>query len=353
MAAYLTLENGKVFKGEFFGADTSVTGEVVFTTGMTGYLETLIDKNYYGQIIVQTFPLIGNYGVIPSDIEGGRIAAKAYIVKDWCKNPSNFRCEGTLDAFLKSQGVTGICGVDTRSLTRLIRENGVMNGSITKTPEDADVDEIKSYMVTDAVRSVSINNAEFSKSKGSKFTVALMDYGMKENIRRELMERGCDVWVFPAESSPDAVLAVKPDGIILSNGPGSPDDNAEIVRNVGVLMKSGIPMFGICLGHLILASASGLKSEKMKYGHRGANQPVKDLRSGRVFITGQNHGYTVIPDSVDKSIAEEIYVNVNDGTCEGLEYKKIKAFSVQFVPGGGPLETTFLFDRFLEMMGGK
>jgi carbamoyl-phosphate synthase small subunit len=347
--AYLILENGEIFKGRAFGAEGEVVGETVFTTGMTGYLETLTDKSYYGQIITQTFPLIGNYGVIENDFESGCISACGYIVKHWCQEPSNFRSEGVLDTFLKSKGIVGLYGIDTRRLTKIIREYGVMNGKIARTPDGCDINEIKNYKITDAVSSVSTKEA-YSENAGGKYKVALMDYGLKDNIKRCLLKRGCAVTVFPHNTTPEEIKRFAPDGIMLSNGPGDPSENTAVISNLRELMKSGIPIFGICLGHQLLALASGFKTEKLKYGHRGANQPAKDLKTGRTYITSQNHGYAVVSGSIDKNEAEEWFVNVNDNTCEGIIYKNAPVFSVQFHPEacGGPLDTSYLFDRFIE-----
>jgi len=350
MAAYLVLENGTVMKGEYFGAQGEITGEVVFATGMTGYLETLTDQSYYGQIVLQTFPLIGNYGVIPSDFESGSVGARAYIVKHPCKNPSNFRCEGTLDAFLKERGITGLYGIDTRALTRIIRENGVMNGKITATPPaEADIAQIKAYSIVNAVVAVSSRSVTKTLPADSpvKKRVALMDFGAKRGIANALAARGCEVWSFPHDTSAQEILKMNPDGIMLSNGPGDPaeDANKGIIETLRVLQKGGAPIFGICLGHQLLALANGYSTRKLKFGHRGSNQPVKEISSRRVYITSQNHGYAVVADNGS-------FVNVNDGTCEGLDYGK--SFSVQFHPEacGGPLDTSFLFDRFIERMGG-
>jgi carbamoyl-phosphate synthase small subunit len=355
--AYLVLENGRVFRGVPFGHRGQVTGEVVFTTGMTGYLETLTDKSYCGQIIVQTFPLIGNYGVIPSDFESDGvdnrfISAKAYIVKHWCQDPSNFRSEGDLDAFLKAQHIIGLCGIDTRALTKIIRENGVMNGVITDgDPAGVDLEAVRAYRVQDSVPSVSVGEVAHFEG-GGKHKIALIDYGLKENIKRELLKRGCDVWVFPYNASAWDVLSIHPDGVMLSNGPGDPADNTLSIETLRGLLKVKIPMFGICLGHQLLALASGCRTGKLKFGHRGANQPVKDVTTGRVYITSQNHGYAVMRDSVDPRIAKDLFVNVNDDTCEGLLYENVPVFSAQFHPEahGGPLDTGFLFDRFVEQI---
>ncbi len=351
--AYLILENGAVFEGESFGASGDITGEIVFTTGMTGYLETLTDQSYHGQIILQTFPLIGNYGIIPDDFESSGIGARGYIVKHPCGHPSNFRSTGTLDNFLKQMNIIGLCKIDTRALAKIIRENGVMNGKISRgKPTTEILQEIRSYKISNAVNAVSIAEKKMFKADTPKYTVALIDFGYKDNIRRELNARGCDVWLLPGSSSVQDVLDTVPDGIMLSNGPGDPAENIGIIGNLREILKTGIPIFGICLGHQLLALAHGFKTHKMKYGHRGLNQPVKDLLSDRVYITSQNHGYAVMPDSIDTDVASEWFVNVNDKTCEGIMYKKSSASSVQFHPEacGGPEDTTFLFDRFIRKM---
>ena len=342
--AYLILEDGTAFKGEAFGYTGEITGEIVFTTGMTGYLETLTDPSYYGQIVLQTFPLIGNYGVIPSDFESASVGARAYIVKRPCQAPSNFRSEGTLDTFLKERGIIGLYGIDTRALTRRIRRKGVMNGKITSTPPTAaDQGEAREYSIQNAVAAVSSRTIE--RTEGGSRKVALMNFGAKRGIAEALKERGCEVWTFPHDTSAEKIMEIKPDGIMLSNGPGDPAEpaNAAIIDTIRELMQSGIPIFGICLGHQLLALANGYKTQKLKFGHRGANQPVKETATGQVYITSQNHGYTVVAENSS-------FANVNDGTCEGLDYGS--AFSVQFHPEarGGPLDTAFLFDRFIERM---
>lgn len=342
--AYLILENGLTFEGEYFGAQGEVTGEIVFTTGMTGYLETLTDPSCYGQIILQTFPLIGNYGIIPADFESVSVGAKAYIVKHSCQEPSNFRSEGNLDSFLKERGIVGLCGIDTRELTRIIRKNGVMNGKITsKPPTEADREEAGAYVIENAIAAVSRSSVN-KVGEGSR-RVALMDFGVKSGIVKALAERDCEVWSFPHNTAAREVLDIKPHGIMLSNGPGDPADsaNSEIIETIRELCQSGIPIFGICMGHLLLALANGLTTRKLKFGHRGANQPAKDMSTGLVYITAQNHGYEVITDNAS-------FVNVNDGSCEGMDYGN--SFSVQFHPQAcsGPLDTQFLFDRFIERM---
>ena len=352
-AAYLVLENGTVFEGKSFGAEKETTGELVFTTAMTGYLETLTDPSYFGQVVLQTFPLVGYYGVIRSDFETPTPALNGYIVREWCQAPSNFRCEGNLDTFLKEKNVPGICGIDTRALTRIVREYGVMTCRIQYTPEVTDdlLAEMKNYVITDAVESTTITEKETFPVDDAKYHVVLMDFGAKHNIGRELNKRGCSLTVVPAGTAAEEVLALNPDGVMLSNGPGDPAKNTAVIAELKKLSDSGVPMFGICLGHQLLALARGAQTEKLKYGHRGANQPVKELASGKVYITSQNHGYAVVSDSLP-SDAVVSYVNGNDNTCEGVSFTDIPAFSVQFHPEahGGPLDTSFLFDRFLGMM---
>lgn len=346
---FLILENGEIFEGYSMGKKKEIVGEVVFTTAMTGYLETLTDKSYYGQIIVQAFPLIGNYGNIPDDYESNTIQAAGYIVHDWCRTPSNFRCKGTIDAFLKSLNIPGVYGIDTRRLIRTIRNHGVMNGKISFAPTCSE--EIKNYVVKRAVENVSIKEKE-EKSATGKYRVAVLDYGYKENICRELIKRDCAVTVFPSNITSEELKAYKPDGIMLSNGPGDPAENKQVLCELRKIITLGIPIFGICLGHQLLALANGCRTEKLKFGHRGANHPAKDLMSGRTYITSQNHGYAVVSESIDKELAEEQFVNVNDSTNEGIIYKNINAFSVQFHPEGcgGPRDTEFLFDRFITNM---
>lgn len=352
-AAYLVLENGTVFEGKAFGAEKETTGELVFTTAMTGYLETLTDPSYFGQVVIQTFPLIGNYGVIPSDFESDSPALKGYIVREWCQAPSNFRCEGDLDTFLKNSSIPGIYGLDTRALTRIVREYGVMNCRIQYSPEvtDSDLEEIKSYVVSGAVEGTTIKKPETFENENAELNVVLMDFGAKHNIGRELVKRGCKLTVVPAGTKAEKILAMNPNGIMLSNGPGDPSENTEIITELKKLTEQKIPMFGICLGHQLLALSQGARTEKLKYGHRGANQPAKELETGRVYITSQNHGYAVVSDSMPQNGVVS-FVNGNDNTCEGVNYTDMPAFSVQFHPEacGGPQDTAFLFDRFIKLM---
>ena len=374
MKAYLVLENGMVFEGRAIGcwpdsdAEAAV-GELVFTTGMTGYLETLTDPSYAGQIIMQTFPMIGNYGVISQDFEG-KSFAKGYVVHELIDTPSNFRSEGKLDTFLKEQGIPGICGVDTRALTRLIRENGVMNACLYQSSEfkvqssniPGLLERIREYRVKNVVAEVSTKemlefgpgsptSAACSCAEGETLHVVLIDYGAKRNIIRCLVKRGCRVTVVPHDTTAEEIQALKPDGVMLSNGPGDPAENEFEVQQIAKLVGK-LPVFGICLGHQLTALAMGGKTYKLKYGHRGANQPVTDGK--RTWITTQNHGYAVESESM-KGTAQLSFRNANDQSCEGLEYPGKRCFTVQFHPEAcaGPHDTEFLFDRFLRMMRGE
>ena len=351
--AYLILENGRIFEGKSFGAEREVTGELVFNTGMTGYLENLTGKSYYGQIILQTFPLVGNYGKISPDFESGSIKASAYIVKSWCEEPSNFRCEGNLDTFLKSEDIPGLYGIDTREVTKIIRENGAMNCKITYSKNNIDFDEIKNYKIVRAVESASCKEIKEYTSEQTKCKAVMLDLGTNESIKARLVGSGCDVWLVPYDTGAEQIKNINPDGILLSGGPGDPADNPEIINNLRDIIKLDVPVFGIGLGHQLLALAHGFKTRKLKYGHRGANQPVKNLIDGKVYTTNQNHGYTVEPESIDKNIAGILFENVNDKTCEGLEYKDKLMFSCEFFPEAfnkSERNTSFLFDRFIGMM---
>ncbi len=347
--AYLVLGNGEVFEGTQIGASGESIGELVFTTGMVGYLETLTDPSYAGQIVVQTFPLIGNYGVIPQDFEG-KCALRGYVVRELCDAPSNFRSQGELDSFLKQQGICGLCGVDTRRVTELIRSQGVMNAKICKQPPN-DLQEIRSYTVQNVVRQVSSQTVAVHPAIGERrYRVALLDYGAKQNIIRSLNARGCEVTVFPFDTKPERILQDHPDGLMLSNGPGDPAENTMCIEHLKQLIGK-LPIFGICLGHQLTALAMGGKTVKLPYGHRGANQPVREVNGTRTYITSQNHGYAVQSESL-KGIADETFVNANDGSCEGLCYPGLHCFTVQFHPeaAAGPRDASFLFDRFLSMM---
>lgn len=354
MKAFLILEDGTVFEGISIGSSREVISEIVFNTSMTGYLEVLTDPSYAGQAVVMTYPLIGNYGITP-DMESKRPWPDGYIVRELSRTPSNFRCEGTLQEFLKEHGIPGIQGIDTRALTRILRDKGTMNGMIT-TNEDYDIKAVlprlKAYKTGNVVDLVTCGEKSVLKGKGKK--VALLDFGAKKNIAESLNKRGCQVTIYPAHTSAEEILSEKPDGIMLSNGPGDPGECTEIIVELKKLYASDTPIFAICLGHQLMALAAGAKTRKMKYGHRGGNHPVKDLKTGRVYISSQNHGYVVDTDTLDPNVAKPAFVNVNDGTNEGLEYVGKNIFTVQFHPEAcpGPQDSAYLFDRFMEMMGG-
>ncbi|WP_407398996.1 carbamoyl phosphate synthase small subunit [Treponema sp.] len=396
--AYLILANGRVFEGTAFGAEGVITGETVFTTGMNGYLETLTDPSYFGQIVTQTFPLIGNYGVIDKDFESDRCHVRGYIVRDMCEDPSNFRCGGKLEDWLKKQNIIGLAGIDTRALTKILRESGVMNGMIVSGEgEEAKavlaslndegkkselLEKIKSYKIEQAVESVTGSASAIEEDAATVFTesaeyrfvpvkndgtkiydqaeamkdgkgkkVVLWDFGAKANIRRELLKRGLEVETVSALMTAEEILAKNPDGIMLSNGPGDPKENTRIISEIQKLVVKKVPIFGICLGHQLLALAMGADTEKLKYGHRGPNQPVKQLSTGRVYISTQNHGYAVKNETLPAG-AELSFINTNDNTCEGVRYTSTPAFSVQFHPEAcaGPLDTSFLFDDFVKLI---
>ena len=396
--ACLVLANGLVFDGKSFGASGCIIGEAVFTTGMNGYLETLTDPSYFGQIVTQTFPLIGNYGIINPDFESSKIHVRGYIVRSWCEEPSNFRCEGEIDSWLKKQNVIGLYDIDTRALTKVLREAGVMNGMIIAgDSEEAKknfaaleneaektklLEQIKAYRIEKAVETVScdavkiekdaqtvfaesakyravpvradgtkVNDPEVAMKDGKGKKVVLWDFGAKANIRRELLKRGLEVVTMPCTATAAQILNENPDGVMLSNGPGDPSDNVTIIAEIKKLLDKDLPIFGICLGHQLLALAKGAKTSKLKYGHRGANQPVKYLKTGRVYISSQNHGYAVENDTLPKG-AVLSFVNTNDGTCEGVTYTDTPSFSVQFHPeaSSGPLDTSFLFDEFVKLI---
>ncbi len=355
MTGYLILQNGKIYEGTRFGSERDSIGELVFTTGMCGYIETLTDPSYAGQTVIQTFPLIGNYGVIPGDFEG-RCALSGYVVREWCDTPSNFRSGGTVDAFLKERDVPGICGVDTRELTGIIRDAGVMNAAIVGSLPAGGIGELlgklSSYRVTGVLDKVTSPEKYTVRPGGEAICrIALMDYGMKKNIARELVSRGCEVTVFPAGARADEILGGGFDGVMLSNGPGDPAENVFQISQIEKMLGR-IPLFGICLGHQLTALAAGGRTYKMKFGHRGVNQPVRDLSSPRTYISSQNHGYAVDAGSVKGAVLS--FVNANDGTCEGLDYPELSAFTVQFHPEAcaGPKDTGFLFDRFIGLVKG-
>lgn len=393
MKAYLILEDGTVFEGTSIGADKEVISEIVFNTSMAGYLEVLTDPSYAGQAVCMTYPLIGNYGVCRDDCESRRPWPDGFIVRELSRMPSNFRSDCSIQEYLKEYDVPGIAGIDTRALTKILREKGTMNGMIT-TNENYDLEEIlpklSAYTTGKVVEKVSCaekyevkgardlsengpisGSAVFNKEafaagekekrpsmvralNGAGKRVALLDLGAKENIARSLAMRGCDVTVYPAWTKSEEIIADAPDGIMLSNGPGDPKECTDIIQEIRKLYETDIPIFAICLGHQLMALATGADTHKMKYGHRGGNHPVKDLSTGRVYISSQNHGYVVDTDRLDPQVAVPAFVNVNDGTNEGLRYTGKNIFTVQFHPEAcpGPQDSGYLFDRFITMMNG-
>ena len=357
MKAWLILEDGKVYQGESVGAERKTVCEIVFNTSMTGYRELLTDPSYAGQGVVMTYPIIGNYGVCMEDTESDRPWLEAYIVRELNRMDSNFRSEGSLRSYLIKNNIPVIQGVDTRALTKHLRESGTMRGMITF-GESMDIDEclkeIKAYTLPEVVPTVTCSE-KYVVGEGNKFNVALLDFGTKRNIVRSLVNLGCRVTVYPAFTPAEEILAGGHDGIMLSNGPGDPKQCGAIVQEVRKLIAAKMPIFAICLGHQLVALASGFDTYKLKYGHRGANHPVKELKTGRVYITSQNHGYVVDDKTIDPAIAEMSYVNVNDGSCEGVRYKNGHVFTVQFHPEAcaGPQDAAPLFNQFFAMMGGK
>lgn len=353
MKAFLILEDGTVFCGQSIGSTREVISEIVFNTSMTGYLEVLTDPSYAGQAVVMTYPLIGNYGICYEDMESERPWPDGYIVRELSRISSNFRSQGTIQEFLAKHDIPGIAGVDTRALTKILREKGTMNGMIT-TNENYNLEEVlprlKAYTTGKVVEKVTCKEKYVLEGNGPK--VALMDFGAKKNIARNLNKRGCQVTVYPALTSAEEILADHPDGIMLSNGPGDPKECTSIIKEIKKLYDSEVPIFAICLGHQLMALANGADTYKMKYGHRGGNHPVKDLKTGRVYISSQNHGYVVNTDTLDPSIAVPAFTNVNDGTNEGLAYTGKNIFTVQFHPEAcpGPQDSGYLFDRFMNMM---
>lgn len=391
MKAFLILEDGTVYQGIHIGADREVICEIVFNTSMAGYLEALTDPSYAGQAICMTYPLIGNYGICLEDSESRQAWPEGFIIRELSRTASNFRKDITIQEYLKAQGVAGIAGIDTRALTKILREKGTMNGMITVN-ENYNLDEIlpqlKAYKYLNAVNKTTCDHTyevkgvsdlsengpvsgstRFDKAayqagvrekkpsmirklRGKGRKVAMLDVGMKNSIVGSLVKRGCDVKVYPAHTAAGEILEDKPDGIMISNGPGDPKDCPEIIAQIKKLYDSDIPIFAICLGHQLMALAAGQDTYKMKYGHRGGNHPVKDLVTGKVYISSQNHGYVVDAGKLDPNVAVPAFVNVNDGTIEGLTYVGKKIFTVQFHPEAcsGPLDSGDLFDRFIQMM---
>ncbi len=347
--AILTLEDGTQFEGRSFGAKKDITGEVVFNTGMTGYQEVLTDPSYCGQIVTMTYPLIGNYGINEFDPESARPQVSGFIVREFCDQPSNWRSQGSLEKYLEDNGICGLCDIDTRALTRIIREKGTMRGIITQQqPTEEQIESMKGFSCPLPVDMVTC--PEKYEYCGGDIKVAVIDFGLKRNILRSLEKRGCAVTVFPARTPASDILEGGFDGVMLTNGPGDPKCNTEVIENLKQLAGK-LPIFGICLGHQLLSLAFGADTEKLKYGHRGANHPVKDIQKDRVYITSQNHGYTIIENTLPESL-EVSHRNWNDGTIEGIRYKGHDIFTVQFHPEAspGPEDTAYLFDEFIDMM---
>ena len=346
---YLVLQDGRVFEGVRFGAEQDTIGELVFNTSVVGYVENLTDPSYAGQIVMQTYPLIGNVGIIRSDLDG-ECCVKGYVAREFCETPSNFRTDCDLESWMKEVGVPGLYGVDTRELTRILREEGVMNATICD-EVPADLTVVQTYAITGAVAEVTRKEQEVFPAEGEeKFRVCLVDYGTRKYLIRSLQSMGCTVTVVPASTSAEEILAMDIDGVALSNGPGDPAENDAYIQQVKALLGKK-PVFGVGLGFQLMALAAGGKTCKLKYGHRGGNQPVRDLKGTRTYITSQNHGYAVEADSVQDG--EVRFVNLNDNTCEGIDFPAWKAFGVQFYPdAAGGKDTAFLFDRFAELMKG-
>ncbi len=337
---YLVLQDGTVFEGYAFGADAENIGELVFSTNMVGYIETLTDPCYFGQIVMQTFPMVGNYGIIESDFIG-EPKLKGYVVREWCEAPSNFRCEYDLDTFLKNNNIPGIYGVDTREITNIIRDGGIVNAKICD-EIPADFDEIKNYKIVGAVENTgSKEKSEFVPKTEAKKNVAIVDLGSTKHLELDLMDKGYKVTLLPYNFKAEDVLSSDIDGVIISEGPGCPKENADIIAQVKALM-SKLPVFGIGLGHQIMALSMGAETEKLTYGHHGSNQPSKIVGTPRTLITTQNHNFVVAKDSVKEGVIS--HLNGNDGTVEGIEYAELRAFSVQFEP------TDAIIGKFLEMM---
>jgi len=353
MKAFLILEDKTVFEGTSIGATKEVISEIVFNTSMTGYLEVLTDPSYAGQAVVMTYPLIGNYGVCHEDKESFKPWVDGFIVRELSRLQSNFRSEDTIGHFLEDNDVTGIAGIDTRALTKILREKGTMNGMITTDQNyilDEVIKKIKEHKDPKAVELVT--RKEKTVIPGDGYKVAMIDVGVKNSIIKCLTKRGCEVTIYPAFTTAEEILAAKPDGIMVSNGPGDPKQIPEVIEEMKKLYQTDVPIFAICLGHQLMALATGGDTHKLKYGHRGCNHPVKDVIDGAVYISSQNHGYVVDDDSLNPDYVDIGFINVNDKTVEGLRYKNKNIFTVQFHPEAcaGPEDSNKLFDEFIKMM---
>ena len=347
--AYLTLEDGTMYEGEAFGAMNDSIGEVVFNTGMTGYQEAFTDPSYYGQIIMMTYPLIGNYGVNWEDPESTKPQVKGIVAREICEVPSNWHSEGSLNDYLRRHHIMGIQGIDTRALTRKLRSEGTMRGIITQRPPTPEqMEQVRRYHIENPAASVT--TPEKFEIPGSGLRIAVMDYGVKASILSSLRRRKCHLTVYPSWTPPEEILKEKFDGLMLSPGPGDPADNVVESENLKGLVGK-LPIFGICMGHSLMAMALGGRTKKLKYGHHGSNHPVKDLRKDRVYITSQNHGYAVDDEHLPQG-AVVSHRSWNDQTVEGLIYPEFKAFTVQYHPEAspGPKDTGYLFDEFLDMI---
>ena len=345
--AYLVLENGMVFAGVQAGADIEAVGEAVFSTGVVGYLETLTDPAYTGQIVIHTFPLIGNYGTISADL-GEKCTVRGYVCREICEDPSNFRTDSSLIEYLKKENICVLTGVDTRALTRVLRDNGTMNAKIcAEIPENTD--DIRSYTIGRAFAEAGCTEKTVYPAKGEEnYRVTVLDCGVTGDIIEALTERGCTVTRVPYDTTVEEIFVGGPDGIVLSPGPGDPAQCSGVIHEIRKLIGKR-PVFGIGLGHQLAALASGAKTVKLPYGHRGLSQPVRQVGGTRTYITAQNHGYAVVPESLPLG-ARVSYVNANDRTCEGVDYRGQKCFTVQFTPNA---DTSFLYDQFVTMMGGS
>ena len=356
--AILVLEDGRTFHGASFGAEGETFGEMVFNTSMTGYQEILTDPSYAGQLVCMTYPLIGNYGVNEEDVESRRPWVEGFVVKEASRVASNWRATESLDSYLKRYGIVGIEHIDTRALVRHIRDKGAMRAAISSVEVNPEillrrVVESPEMANRELASAVTIDEAyEFPAAADAKFHIVAYDFGVKTNSLREFAKRGCRVTVVPAETTATDVMSLKPDGIFLSNGPGDPSSMRSVVGEISKLTASGVPMFGICLGHQIIGQVFGGSTYKLKFGHRGGNQPIMDLTTGKVEITSHNHGFAVDADSLPESV-EVTHVNLNDRTVAGLRHRSLPVFSVQYHPESapGPHDSEYLFNRFVQLMG--